>query len=77
MSETPSNASRCMPKLIQSVFRGQLSIWDIDGDPAAGEVVSARPAWAIIWSHMLLAGFTHRSAGSGHRDRTTCRHWHC
>jgi hypothetical protein len=77
MSETPSKASRCMPKLIRLVFRGQLSIWDIDGDLAAGEVVSAGPARAIIRSHMLLAGFTHRSPGSGHRDRTTCRYWHC
>ena len=46
MSETPSNASRCIPKLIRLVFRGQLSIWDIDGDLAAGEVTSARPARA-------------------------------
>jgi hypothetical protein len=68
---------RRVPKLIWLVFRGQLSIWDIDGDLKAGEVASARPARAIIRSHMLLAGFTHRSAGSGHRDRNTCRYWHC
>jgi hypothetical protein len=59
---------RCVPKLIRLVFRGQLSIWDIDGDLAAGEVASARPARAIIRSHLLLAGFMPRWAGSGDRD---------
>ena len=58
-----------MPKLIWLVFRGQLSIWDIDGDLAAGRSSLSTSCTRDNPVHLLLAGFIHRWAGSGYRDR--------